>query len=116
MTLRGARGDRHGASLLLFMVNPPPIAPQIPPLFPDRTALDESLYDYMRRADRMGWSPYDLMDADNVEQLARTERLSDVQRNAVRTVLYVEDHLPGYLAEYLRVMTDPDLPDDQYIV
>jgi hypothetical protein len=70
----------------------------------------------MRRADRMGWSPYDLMDTENVEQLARTERLSDVQRNAVRTVLYVEDHLPGYLSEYLRVMTDPDLPDDQYIV
>src|SRR5207248_3250662 len=33
-----------------------------------------------------------------------------------KTVLYVEDHLPGYLSEYLRIMTDPELPDDQYIV
>jgi acyl-[acyl-carrier-protein] desaturase len=56
------------------------------------------------------------MDTENVRSLSRTERLSESQRAAVRTVLYVEDHLPGYLAEYLRVMTDPDLPDDQYIV
>ncbi len=64
----------------------------------------------------MGWSPYDLVNADNVRELARPERLSEVQRNAVKTVLFVEDHLPGYLAEYLRIMTDPELPDDQYII
>ncbi len=64
----------------------------------------------------MGWSPYDLVDDENMRQLCRTERLSDVQRQAVKTVLYVEDHLPGYLSEYLRVMTDPDIPDDQHIV
>jgi len=31
-------------------------------------------------------------------------------------VLYVEDHLPGYLSEYLRNMTDPDVADEQYII
>ena len=99
------------------MTDPSPTRPASPPpLFPAPAVLDEVLYDYLRRADRMGWSPYDLMEADNVRQLARTERLSEVQRNAVRTVLYVEDHLPGYLSEYLRVMTDPDLPDDQYVI
>jgi hypothetical protein len=34
----------------------------------------------------------------------------------VKTVLFVEDHLPGYLHEYLRIMTDPDVPDDQHII
>ncbi len=87
-----------------------------PPLFPNRAVLDEVLYDYLRRADRMGWSPYDLVNEQQMRDLARPERLSDVQRAAVKTVLFVEDHLPGYLSEYLRVTTDPTLPDDQYIV
>lgn len=86
------------------------------PLFPDPTVLDEVLHDYLRRADRMGWSPYDLVDHEKMKELARPERLSETQRSAVKTVLFVEDHLPGYLSEYLRAMADPDLPDDQHIV
>jgi acyl-[acyl-carrier-protein] desaturase len=93
-------------------VPPPPS----PPPFPDPLVLDEVLHDYLRRADRMGWSPYDLVGQAQMRALARPERLSEAQRDAVKTVLYVEDHLPGYLSEYLRVMTDPDLPDGQYIV
>src|SRR5690349_4309097 len=93
----------------------PPLPPALPP-FPPMNVLDDVLKDYLRRADRMGWSPYDLVNHENVRALARPERLTQVQRDAVQTVLYVEDHLPGYLAEYLRIMTDPDLPDGQYIV
>lgn len=91
-------------------------APERAPCFPPPGVIDEVLYDYLRRADRMGWSPYDLVDTENMKALARPERLSDVQLGAVKTVLYVEDHLPGYLSEYLRIMTDPDAPDDQQIV
>ena len=91
-------------------------AAQAPPVFPQAGVLDDVLYDYLRRSDRMGWSPYDLVDHENMRQLARPERLSENQVQAVKTVLYVEDHLPGYLSEYLRVMTDPDVPDDQAIV
>lgn len=94
----------------------PLITPLMPPLFPEPTVLDEVLHDYLLRADRMGWSPYDLVDQKSMRDLARPERLSETQLAAVKTVLYVEDHLPGYLSEYLRVMTDPDMPDDQYIV
>src|SRR5438105_14720050 len=92
-----------------------PTQDPLPP-FPDRTVLDEALYDYLRRADKMGWSPYDLVDCDNVKNLARPDRLSETQLQAVQTVLYVEDHLPGYLSEYLKSLTHPDVPDDQYIV
>jgi hypothetical protein len=87
-----------------------------PPAFPPQGALDEVLQDYLRRADRMNWSPYDLVDLENMGSLARPERLSEQQLGAVKTVLYVEDHLPGYLSEYLRIMTDPDLPEDQYVI
>src|SRR5688500_66143 len=93
-----------------------PATPPKPPLFPNPGVLDEVLYDYLRRADRMGWSPYDLVSEENMRDICRPERLSEVQRGAVKTVLFVEDHLPGYLSEYLRVTTDPTLPDDQYIV
>lgn len=87
-----------------------------PPAFPPVGVLDEVLYEYLRRADRMGWSPYDLVDQQNLETLARPERLSEVQLGAVKTVLFVEDHLPGYLSEYLRIMTDPQAPEEQQIV
>jgi acyl-[acyl-carrier-protein] desaturase len=87
-----------------------------PPLFPDPDVLDGVLYAYLRRADRMGWSPYDLVDHEQVRRLARPERLTDDQRSAVLTVLFVEDHLPGYVAEYLRNMADPALPDAQHAV
>jgi rubrerythrin len=86
-----------------------------PPPFPPMNVLDEALYDYFRRSDKMGWSPYDLVEQATVRQIARPERLNEYQRSAVKTVLYVEDHLPGYLSEYLRIMTDPDVTDDQHI-
>ena len=86
------------------------------PIFPDAGVLDGVLYDYLRRSDRMGWNAYDLVDAESLTNISRPERLSEVQLAAVKTVLYVEDHLPGYLSEYLRVMTDPSMPDDQHIV
>ena len=86
------------------------------PTFPEARALDVVLYEYLRRADRMGWSPYDLVDAEHVRGIARPERLTETQVAAVKTVLFVEDHLPGYLSEYLRIMTDPGLPDEQQIV
>jgi rubrerythrin len=93
-----------------------PTTPSVPPpSFPPLNVLDEVLYDYFRRSDKMGWSPYDLVDQEQMRQLARPERLNEYQRAAVKTVLYVEDHLPGYLSEYLRIMTDPDVTDDQHI-
>src|SRR4051794_36386097 len=94
--------------------DPSAATPQPPP-FPPMNVLDQSLYDYFRRSERLGWNPYDLVDADNLKQIARPDRLSEYQRSAVKTVLFVEDHLPGYLSEYLRIMTDPDAPDDQQI-
>src|SRR3982750_936772 len=87
-----------------------------PPCFPSPVVVDEVLYDYLRRADRMGWSPYDLVDDAQMRNICRPERLNEVQFGALKTVLFVEDHLPGYLSEYLRIMTDPDAPEDQQLV
>jgi hypothetical protein len=86
------------------------------PVVPHPGAIDELLYDYLRRADRMGWSPYDLVDDESMQAVARPQRLNEAQVGAVKTVLFVEDHLPGYLSEYLRIMTNPDATDAQQIV
>lgn len=86
------------------------------PVFPDPAALDAVLYDYLRRADRMGWSPYDLVESEQISSITRANRLSAAQVSAVKTVLFVEDHLPGYMSEYLRIMTDPTMTDPQQIV
>lgn len=90
--------------------------PKALPLYPTPNAVDAALYDYHRRADKMGWSPYDLVEAGQLSAIARPDRLNEIQVGAVKTVLYVEDHLPGYLSEYLRMLTDPTVPDDQQIV
>jgi len=87
-----------------------------PSCFLKPNVVDSVLYEYIRRSERMGWSPYDLIEQAELDTLARPDRLSETQLAAVKTVLFVEDHLPGYLSEYLRIMTDPTLPDDQLIV
>src|SRR5437763_6989874 len=90
--------------------------PVKPSCFLKPGVVDAVLYDYIRRSERMGWSPYDLIEQAQLDTLARPDRLSETQLGAVKTVLFVEDHLPGYLSEYLRIMTDPELPDDQLMV
>ncbi len=85
-------------------------------LVPDRAALDRVLEEYLTRARSSGWSPYDLVDRPELVALARPDRISPEQLSAVRTVLYVEDHLPGYLSEHLRLFTDTNLPDERQFI
>jgi hypothetical protein len=106
---RGPNGNADGGPGKLNVAAPFEV-------FPPEGVIDEVLYDYLRRSEKMGWSPYDLVDQENMQALARPERISEIQLGAVKTVLYVEDHLPGYLSEYLRIMTDPTVPDEQQIV
>lgn len=85
-------------------------------LVPDRAALDRVLEEYLTRARSSGWSPYDLVDRPELVALARPDRISPEQLSAVCTVLYVEDHLPGYLSEHLRLFTDTSLPDERQFI
>jgi hypothetical protein len=64
------------------------------------------------RADRSTWSPFDLVSGDRLARVA-PGRITDAQVLAVRTALLVEDHLPGYLAEYIRILNTPDATEPQ---
>jgi hypothetical protein len=80
----------------------------------DPAAIDRALFDYLRRADRTGWSPYELLSREDLR--ARPETLSETQVDALKTILYVEDHLPTYVAEHLRFFGDPSATDAQQII
>jgi hypothetical protein len=83
---------------------------------PERAALDGVLKEYLSRAQSSAWSPYELVDWPELSSIARPERISPEQLSAIQTVLYVEDHLPGYLSEHLRLFTDSSLPDERQFI
>jgi hypothetical protein len=77
-------------------------------------AIDKVLADYLRRSDRTAWSPHELL--SRVDLPARPETLSEMQVSALKTILFVEDHLPTYVAEHLRFFGDTSLSDAQQII
>jgi hypothetical protein len=85
-------------------------------LLPHRPTVDRVLKEYLCRAKTSSWSPYDLVDQPQLPSLARPDRISPEQLGALRTVLYVEDHLPGYLSEHLRLFSDPNLPEERQFI
>jgi acyl-[acyl-carrier-protein] desaturase len=90
----------------------PPSPSRLPEVYPPVPAVEAGVREFLVRADRSAWSPYDLVSADQLACVS-PERLTDAQVLAVRTALLVEDHLPGYLAEYIRILNAPDAADPQ---
>jgi hypothetical protein len=54
--------------------------------------------DFIKSADARPWNPLKNFDWSQV----RPERLSPAHRSALSFVTYIEDHVPGYLAAFLR--------------
>jgi hypothetical protein len=72
--------------------------------FDDPAVVDRVLREYLHRSDHTAWSPYQFFsgDADPLDP----EALTDTEVSALKTVLFVEDHLPAYVAEHLRFFGD----------
>jgi rubrerythrin len=67
--------------------------------------------EFLDTADSANWNRF--RDLDWVG--FRPELLTDAQRSAVRFITTIEDHLPGYFAEYHRYFpTDPGVPADAF--
>jgi acyl-[acyl-carrier-protein] desaturase len=77
----------------------------------DPAAIDRLLLEYVRRSDRTAWCPYDFFSGDDLRLAAQA--LSDTELAALKTILFVEDHLPAYVAEHLRFFGDPSASDAQ---
>jgi hypothetical protein len=63
------------------------------------------------RAHRQQWSVDDLCWSE-----LRPEKLTDADRSVVRFVTFIEDHIPGYLAGFVKAfpLTDPDLEIEEF--
>jgi Fatty acid desaturase len=81
------------------------------PSLADPSAVDRILFDYLRRSDGTAWSPYDFFAGD--EHPGAAQALSDTEIAALKTILFVEDHLPSYVADHLRFFGDPSASDAQ---
>jgi hypothetical protein len=65
----------------------------------DVDAMTRIVEDYLARTDPSGWNAF----VDFDWQAADANRLTEDQRLAVVFITYIEDHLPGYFAEYDRL-------------
>jgi hypothetical protein len=62
--------------------------------------------DYSATADSRGWNRFEAFAWEEI----RAERLTADQRSAVAFMTYIEDHLPGYFAEYHRLFPVDETP------
>jgi hypothetical protein len=68
------------------------------------SAMASIVEDYLARTDASGWNALTSFDW----QAADANRLTEDQRSAVVFITYIEDHLPGYFAEYDRLFPIDD--------
>lgn len=83
----------------------PKSALDLPP-YPPSVVVETGVREYLGRADRMTWCPYEAVSA---ARLSAPGIVTDAQISAIRTALIVEDHLPSYLAEYIRALGNPEV-------
>lgn len=85
------RPDRNGVRL-------PPIA--------------EDIQRYNVLADKVSWAISDTRKWPDVD----AARLSPDHISALRFITYIEDHIPGYFAEYQRLFPlEPDMPEAEFV-
>jgi acyl-[acyl-carrier-protein] desaturase len=81
-------------------------------LDPDR--LQEHVDQYLRQNDAVGYNRFADFDWAALPDSVAKSELSELQLRAVETALLVEDHIPGYASEYLRLFSvDPSRTDEE---
>ena len=61
------------------------------------------IHRYLKTSDKRAWSRYEEFDWPSLRKSEEIAKLTDVQLQAVRTSLMIEDHIPGYATEYFRL-------------
>ena len=67
--------------------------------------LQEHVDQYLRQNDAIGYSRYTDFDWTGLPASIHDSGLKELQLGAVETALLVEDHIPGYASEYLRLFS-----------
>jgi acyl-[acyl-carrier-protein] desaturase len=72
---------------------------------PDSERLQERVSDYLLRNDAVGYNRFSDFGWETLRDSLHEHELSDLQLRAVETALLVEDHIPSYASEYLRIFS-----------
>jgi acyl-[acyl-carrier-protein] desaturase len=78
----------------------------------DAETMGDLVGHFLKKADDYNWNRFSVFDGDSIQ----TDRLTEDQRGAVSFITFIEDHLPGYFAEYHRLFpVDSSPPLSQFI-
>lgn len=81
---------------------------------PALVRLETHVTDYLRKNDHVGYNRFEDFEWDTLKDSITTSGMKDIHIGAVETAMLVEDHIPGYGAEYIRIfMVDPDRTDEE---
>ena len=76
--------------------------------------LDDRVKDYLSAQDHIGYNRYLDFDWPGLADSISGSNMKDVHLSAVETAMLVEDHIPGYASEYMRLfMVDQDCSDEE---
>jgi len=76
-------------------------------------SVEEHVRDYLKANDSLGYNRFTDFDWENLPASVDGSGLTDVHIGAVETAMLVEDHIPQYGSEYMRLFRiDPDLSDE----
>jgi hypothetical protein len=83
------------------------------PLDPSLIDIETHVEKYLRTNDHVGYNRFADFDWATLPESVARSSLRDLHINAVETAMLVEDHIPGYGAEYTRLfsMTEPGRDD-----
>jgi len=72
---------------------------------PALARLESHVSDYLRANDDAGYNRFTDFDWSGLAESVHASGLQELHVGAVETAMLVEDHIPGYASEYLRVFT-----------
>ncbi|MFN3650958.1 MAG: acyl-ACP desaturase [Armatimonadota bacterium] len=81
---------------------------------PALVRLDKHVTDYLRSNDNVGYNRFTDFDWSSLKDSIHASGLKDLHVGAVETAMLVEDHIPGYGSEYIRIfMVDESRTDEE---
>ena len=70
---------------------------------PTLSRVGKHVDDYIRANDHIGYNRFEDFDWATLKDSVHASGLTDIHVGAVETAMLVEDHIPGYASEYIRV-------------
>jgi acyl-[acyl-carrier-protein] desaturase len=81
---------------------------------PGLIRLEKHVTDYLRANDDVGYNRFEDFEWDTLKDSVTNSGMKDIHIGAVETAMLVEDHIPGYGAEYIRLfMVHEDRTDEE---